>query len=82
MSADIRTFKDIIMHPGERFLFRKQARRIVSLEDSSPVLSEGSQDEDYDDKVVLTKHGKHMLNVTWDSKMGKKLMLGLFSRSN
>ena len=67
MSDDIRTLKDIMFNGGQRFIFRKQSRRVISLDCSTPVLSECTQDESYNDKLFLEKNGHRLLGTTFDT---------------
>ena len=53
MSYDVKAFKDTLLRPKQRMLFTKQARRIVALDESSPVCSQSSGDEDYQDKKYI-----------------------------
>ena len=53
MSLDIKAFKDTLLRPQQRMLFSKQARRVIALDESSPVCSQSSGDEDYADSTFL-----------------------------
>ena len=53
MSYDIKAFKDTLLRPQQRMLFSKQARRYVALDESSPVVSQTSGDEEYQVDVFI-----------------------------
>ena len=61
-------------------LFSKQARRIVALDESSPVVSNSSGDEDYQDKSYIEKRSEELLKWKFESEIDRKLILGVIDR--
>ena len=80
MSYDIRVFKDILLRPASRMLFRKQARRNIALIESSPTCSQSSGDEEYDDKAFIEKRREELLAWKFRSEIDRKLLLGMIER--
>ena len=80
MSYDIKVFKDTLLRPQQRMLFGKQARRIIALDESSPVVSHSSGDEDWNDKVFIEQRTEELLKWTFKSEIDRKLILGVIDR--
>ena len=55
MSYDIKAFKDTFFRPQQKMLFSKQSRRIIALDESSPVVSQSSGDDDWEARVFIEK---------------------------
>ena len=81
MSYDIKSFKDTLLRPRQRMLFSKQARRIVALDESSPVCSQSSADEDYHDRVFMEKRAEKLLKWRFESEIDRRLILGVIDRN-
>ena len=80
MSHDIRALKDIIWSPPQRFLFRKQARRVISLDEDSPTCSEYSDDSGYDTRAAVEASKNEILAWKFKSDIDRKLLLGIIDR--
>ena len=62
-------------------LFSKQARRYIALDESSPVVSQTSGDEEYQPDVFIENRREELLQWTFKSEIDRKLILGIIDRS-
>ena len=80
VSVDLKILKKILLQPNQRFLFKKQAARTVLLDESSPVLSVGTDDADYNDRSAIEMNSSILLKKRFESEMDRKLALGVLTK--
>lgn len=81
LSNDIKILKNLIFNTNQLKMFRKQARRYIDVNnESSPVVSEDSADEEYDHHRFIEMNEEELLAFKFQSPVDKKLLLGMLER--